>query len=154
MPGREERLDEHNPIRVFVAHVFGESDDYLRIFEYLESNEHFFYINCSEPDRMPSAGTDAVKKELKRQIEAAEAVMLPASLYLEKTDWARYQIKCAKDAGRPIVAVRPFGETGMPSQVTAVADECVAWNNREMADALKRVARHEDTDRWEVIDFP
>jgi hypothetical protein len=29
----------------------------------------------------------------------------------------------------------------------------VAWNGRDMADAIRRQARHEDTTRWDVIEF-
>jgi hypothetical protein len=32
--------------------------------------------------------------------------------------------------------------------------EIIEWNDREMVDSIKRVARGEDTSRWEVIDFP
>jgi hypothetical protein len=32
--------------------------------------------------------------------------------------------------------------------------EHIDWNAREMVDAIRRVARGEDTARWEVIDFP
>jgi hypothetical protein len=39
-------------------------------------------------------------------------------------------------------------------EVEKRCNENVEWNNREIADALRRQARGEDTSRWEVIDFP
>ena len=33
-----------------VSHAFEETENYLRVFEYLESSHNFFYRNCSNPD--------------------------------------------------------------------------------------------------------
>jgi len=43
-------ISQQNPVRVFVAHTFERSDDYVRVFEYLESSRNFYYRNCSDPD--------------------------------------------------------------------------------------------------------
>ena len=73
--GSEKRLpetsvSENNPIRVFVTHNFKESADYLRVFEFLESMERFFYINCSKPENRPEGGGLAeLKDELILQIK-------------------------------------------------------------------------------------
>ena len=67
-------MSESNPIRVYVTHTFQESDDYLRVFEFLESMERFFYVNCSKPENMPGdGGLDAIKEELISQIKECEA---------------------------------------------------------------------------------
>ena len=50
---RERLVSEDNPIRVFVTHTFEESNDYLRVFEFLESVDNFFYLNVSKPDNVP-----------------------------------------------------------------------------------------------------
>ena len=34
------------------------------------------------------------------------------------------------------------------------ANEHIEWNAREIVDAIKRQARLEDTQRWDVVDFP
>jgi len=49
-------MSQNNPIRVFVTHAWEVSDDYLRIFEYLESARNFFYKNLSAPDKAPAGG--------------------------------------------------------------------------------------------------
>ena len=49
-------MSEDNPIRVFVTHNFDEDDNYLRVFEFLEGVERFFYLNCSKPENVPSSG--------------------------------------------------------------------------------------------------
>ena len=49
-------MSQRDPIRVFVTHCFEEGDDYLRVFEYLESAQNFYYNNCSAPEVQPADG--------------------------------------------------------------------------------------------------
>jgi hypothetical protein len=41
----------------------------------------------------------------------------------------------------------------LPDEVARRADEVVGWNERIMVDAIRRQARHEETTRWDVIEF-
>jgi hypothetical protein len=34
-----------------------------------------------------------------------------------------------------------------------MADEVSAWNERNLIDALRRQARHQETTRWDTIEF-
>ncbi|MEL6214685.1 MAG: TIR domain-containing protein [Pseudomonadota bacterium] len=148
-------MSEHNPIRVFVSHLFTADADYLRVFEYLESVDRFYYINVSEPDTKPAGGMEAYKDELRRQINESEVIILLMPIWKEKRDWAEFQINAAKAMGKPILLIHAFGRTTVtPGDLSERADDTVDWNEREMVDALKRLARNEDTQRWEVIDFP
>ena len=149
-------MSEKNPIRVFVTHTFAESDDYLRVFEFLESVDRFFYINVAKPENVPSeGGLEAIKDELIQQIKASEAVVVVADAYSTKPDLVNYMMDVAEANDIGMIAIRPFGglaETH-PDVVSRV-QEHVEWNDRELVDAIKRQGRGEDTARWEVIDFP
>lgn len=149
-------MSENNPIRVFVTHTFEETDDYLRVFEFLESVERFFYLNVSRPENMPGqGGLDAIKDELIQQIKASEAVVVIADVYERQPDLVNYMLDVAEANKIGIIALRPFG--GMTETAPAVAEragEHIEWNDRELVDAIKRQGRGEDTARWEVIDFP
>lgn len=149
-------MSENNPIRVFATHTFEESDDYLRVFEFLESLDRFYYINVSKPENIPmSGGLQAIKDELIEQIKQCEAVFVLPSLYEQKPDLVRFMMDVAVANKKNMIAIRPFG--GVAETPKEVADRCqelIEWNDREMADALRRQARGEDTARWEVVDFP
>ncbi len=149
-------MNEDNPIRVFVSHNFVEDEDYLRVFEFLECVDQFYYLNCSKPENIPGAGgLEAIKEELRGQIEPAEAVIILASTFSEHTDLVRYQMDAAEAGGKPLIAIRPFGGIGeTPEELVNRVKEHIGWNEREIADALRRQARLEDTARWDVIDFP
>ena len=148
-------MSESNPIRVYVTHTFQQSDDYMRVFEFLESVERFFYVNCSKPENLPdSGGLEAIKDELIVQIKECEAVIVLASQYIEQNDLTRYQMDVADANEKPMIAIRPFGGmTESPPELVERANEHIEWNEREIVDALKRQARLEDTQRWETIEF-
>lgn len=149
-------MSEKNPVRVYVTHCFAESDDYLRVFEFLESIDNFFYLNCAKPENVPvKGGLEAIKDEFIVQIKECEAVVVLASLYMEKPDLTRFQIDVAEANNKPTIAIRPFGGIAeTPKDLAERVKENVEWNEREIVDALKKQARNEDTSRWEVIDFP
>jgi hypothetical protein len=148
-------MSEKNPIRLFVTHSFASHPDYHRVFEYLESSPNFFYRNCSVPDHAPSAGgKEALKEEYRTQLKDAEVVIVLSSLYLENEYWTTYQMDAAQAVNVPLVAIEPFGgHIAMPEEVAKRAAEVVGWNERLIVDAVRRQARHEDTHRWETIEF-
>ncbi|MDZ7643635.1 MAG: hypothetical protein U5K76_05000 [Woeseiaceae bacterium] len=149
-------MSESNPIRVFVSHLFAEDPDYLRVFEFLESVDRFFYFNTSKPENMPaSGGLESMKDELIEQIKAAEAVVVLASHYDSNEELVRYQLDVAEANEKPVIVVRPFGGVSDTNpKLVERAHEHLDWNEREIVDAIRRQARLEDTTRWDVIDFP
>ena len=148
-------MSEDNPIRVFVTHMFSDHPDYHRVFEYLESASNFFYKNCSLPDDMPAAGgQEAIKEKLLEQIRSAEIVIVISTMYIENRSLITFELDAAQAAQIPLIALEPFGGTGsVPADVEARVSEVIPWNERTMVDVIKREARHEDTQRWEVIEF-
>ncbi len=149
-------MSEKNPIRVFVTHAFAESDDYLRVFEFLESVDRFYYLNVSKPENVPSeGGLEAIKDELIQQIKASEVVVVVPDVFGHKSDLVGYMMDVADANGINMVAIKPFGGLAETApEVVERAKEHIEWNNRELVDAIKRQGRGEDTARWEVIDFP
>jgi hypothetical protein len=148
-------MSEDNPIRVFVTHFFTDHPDYFRVFEYLESASNFFYKNCSDPSDPPPAGNrEAIREALLAQIRESEAVIVISSMFTESRELLTFQMDAAQAAELPLIALEPFGGMGkLPAEVEARAAEVVGWNERELVDAIRRQARHEETSRWETIEF-
>jgi len=146
---------EGNPIRLFVTHLYTPDESYFRVFEYLESQPNFFYTNPATPEKPPrSKENEAIREDLRRQMTDAEVVVVLASLYLRDPVMIEYQCLYAQSCNKPLVVLEPFGTTEpVPAKLREMADEVVPWNGREMADAIRRQARHEDTTRWDVIEF-
>lgn len=147
-------VSQQNPVRVFVAHAFTVNDDYRRVFEYLEGARNFYYRNCSVPELNVSLDKDGLKQELRKQIGISEVVLIPAGQYQANKDWMDFQVNCAKGLDKPVLVLEAFGiMEKLPVLLEALADEVVGWNDRDIVDAIKRQARHEESTRWDVIDF-
>jgi hypothetical protein len=147
-------VTQKNPIRLFVCHVWVEDEDYHRIFEYVESSPNFFYRNTSTPDARQSGDKEALRDSLRKQIGEAEVVIVPAALYRRNVDWVEFQMHCAKAYDKPLIVLEPFGGTDtIPPAVQELADDVVPWDQRQLVDSIKRQARHEETTRFDVIEF-
>ena len=147
-------MSQANPIRLFVTHVWEPADEYLRVFEYLESSRNFFYRNFSAPEKRPSGDTEAAKEELRRQIAPVEAVIALSSLFEGNEVLVTFQLLYAKASQKPVVLLKPFGsQKPVPKALADLADEIVDWDERALVDAIRRQARHEETTRWDTIEF-
>ena len=148
-------MSQDNPIRIFVTHCFAPNEDYLRVFEFLESSSNFFYRNCSLPDAVPmGGGSEAFKDELRRQINASEIVLVLASVYAANQDLLVFQLNAAQALDKPMVAMEMFGTVAeIPDVIASRVGATAPWNERMMVDIIRREARHEETTRWDVIEF-
>jgi hypothetical protein len=143
-----------NPIRLFVTHAWDENDDYSRVFEYLEAPGTFYYHNTSLPHGKRPLDKESEREELRRQIAPCEVVIVVPAAYRAAPDLILFQMNFAKAADRPIVAMENFGSTEeLPQAIVDLADEVSAWNESSLIDALKRQARHQETTRWDTIEF-
>ncbi len=147
-------MSQANPVRLFVTHLWEDSDDYLRVFEYLESSRNFFYRNSSRPDLRPEGDKEAQKEVWRKQIAPVEVVVALSSLYAASQDLLTFQLLYAQASQKPVVLLKAFGsQAPVPKVLADLADEVVDWDERALVDAIKRQARHEDTTRWDTIEF-
>jgi hypothetical protein len=147
-------MSQQNPIRLFVTHCWQDSDDYSRLFEYLESARNFYYRNTSTPDKPPGGDTDVVREDLRKQINAAEIVIALTSLHGVQPDLTIFQMNYGQSVGKPVLLVKPFGASKeVPKILTDRADETVDWDERGLVDAIRRLARQENTARYDTIEF-
>lgn len=143
-----------NPIRLFVTHNWEENDDYTRVFEYLESSGTFYYKNTSQPQAKRPIDKESEREDLRRQIAPCEVIVVLPAVFRAAPDLVLFQMHFAKAADRPIIAMENFGSTDpLPKSIRDLADEVCGWNERSLIDALRRQARHQDTTRWDTIEF-
>ena len=144
----------NNPIRLFVTHTWEENDDLSRIFEYLESSRNFHYKCTALPQAPRPLGNEAQREELRRQIAPSEVVIVLPVTYRREPDLVLFQLNFAKSASRPVIAMEFFGSSeDLPKPIRDLADSISPWNERSVVDALRLHGRHEETHRWDTIEF-
>jgi len=148
-------MAQRDPIRVFVTHAWESSDDYQRVFEYLEGTRNFVYRNCSTPERVPpDLSVESRREDLRRQINGCEVVLALSSLLEKQRDLLVFQVNYAKSQDKPVVLMGGFGrEIEVPSYLKDVVDEQTGWDGRAIVDAINRQARHQESTRWDTIEF-
>lgn len=147
-------MSADDPIRLFVTHGWDESDDYLRVFEFLESSRGFFYRNLSTPEQRPAGDQEAARESLRAQIAKAEVVIALASQFVKQTEWLNFELEFARKSRKPVLLLRPFGSKGsLNRHLTDQATDVLDWDERKIVDAIRQHARGEGTNRWDVIEF-
>lgn len=147
-------MTQHDPIRLFVAHAWVESEDYHRVFEYLESSGKFYYRNTARTDGRPAGGIESERAALRQQIAPAEIIIAPTSLYRRDAELLLFQLEHARQNNKPVLLVKPFGVNSVvPTPVMALGDRIAEWNERELIASIKQLARQESQDRYDTIDF-
>ena len=148
-------MSKSNPIKLFVSHAWEEDEDYFRVFEYLESDPNFYYQNYSTPDRRPASGEkEALREDLRKQIAPVEVVIVPSGLARKHGDLILFQMNYAKASDKPVIMLQPYGtQMPIPKALTHLADQIIEWDKRTLVDAIRKQARHEDTQRWDTIEF-
>jgi hypothetical protein len=95
-----------------------------------------------------------LREDLRKQIAGAEVVIALASLYAEQQDLLVFELNYTKASDKPVVLLPLFGrEQPKLKALDGLVDEIVAWDERALVDAVKRQARHEETTRWDTIEF-
>lgn len=154
MPAWSRAMSEKNPIRLFVSHAWSEHEDYLRVFEFLESARNFYYRSLSAPDPAPDGDVEAQREALRGQIRPAELVIATAALLREHSSLLVFQMTYAQSIKRPVVLLPAFGDqTPIPKGVRDLATEEVGWDERALVDAVRRLGRGEQTGRWDMVEF-
>ncbi|HMI36689.1 MAG TPA: hypothetical protein VK505_03595 [Steroidobacteraceae bacterium] len=148
-------MSQRDPIRVFVTHAFELNDDYLRVFEFLESARNFYYRNCGGPEQRPvNTSVEGLHEALRQQMANTEVVVALSALYTMQRDLLMFQLNYAKASEKPVVLLPGFGrEVLLPPAVIAMSDERAKWDERGLVDVIRHQARHEETTRWDSIEF-
>jgi len=147
-------MSEKNPIRLFVTHAWAEHEDYLRVFEFLEAARNFYYRTLSAPDRSPGGDVEAEREALRGQIRPAEVLIATAAMLRGHSSLLVFQMTYAQSIKRPVVLLPAFGDQSpVPKGVRDLATEEVGWDERALVDTIRRLARGEQTGRWDVVEF-
>jgi len=147
-------MTANDPIRIMASHGWQADEDYLRLFEYLESTTNFFYENVLPPQVSPEG--EAIAARRTRVLDAmkqTEVLIVLSGQYEAFRDWLDFQIGAAQAHSRPIVLVEPFGPNDAPDELKSQAAQIVGWNSRSLEDAIRMQARQDKTKRFDVIDF-
>ena len=130
--------------QLFIAHAWTKADnaDAVQLVEFLDRAPHFRWSNLASTEAASDTASDKTRKlDLQARIQKAQCLVLPVAVYLKAKTWARFQIDCAKDAGIPIVAVKPADGKVVPFEIQTDTAEVVPWTPKDIAKAIRNAIK-------------
>lgn len=133
---------------LFISHAWKYGEEYDRLVNLLDDAPNFKYRNYSAPEDKPLHNLDGsdvqksveIKKAIDRKISPVNAVLVISGMYANNREWMEYEIETARSMNKPIIAIKPWGNTVIPSYISNCADIVVGWNTSSIVDAIRDYA--------------
>lgn len=125
---------------IFISHSWRYSDQYQGLVRLLNNASYFSYKNYSVPKDDPihnASNTYELKKAIRNQMQYTSCIIILAGVYSTYSKWINIEIELAKEMGKRIIAVQPWGASRTSDIVKKSADEIVAWNSSSIVSAIK-----------------
>ena len=131
---------------LFISHAWKYGDEYDRLVGLLDKAPYFKYRNYSAPkdkplsnlDKSPADTSEEIKDAIRRKINPVNCVVVISGMYYNHRKWMQFEIDYAKEKEKPIVAIKPYGNINMPSEIQSVADIVVNWNTDSIVSAIRK----------------
>lgn len=129
---------------LFISHSWTYGDQYERLVDLLASQTYFEFKDYSVPRDDPvhtSGSVQKLREAIWRQMRPAHVVLVLAGVYATYSRWIKEEINLAKEMGKPIIAVAPWGADKISSVVRENADRIVRWNSSSIVQAIRELAK-------------
>lgn len=126
--------------KLFISHAWGYHDDYTRLIGLLDNANNFRYSNYSVPrdDKFGKMNRSQLEEELRQQIRPVNCFVALGGVYMSYSDWIQFELDFAVSLGKPIIGIRPWGNTNISTAVSSVAKEIVGWNTDSIVAAIRK----------------
>lgn len=125
---------------IFISHSWTYSDAYDRLVELLNGVYGFNYSNYSVPpsDPIHNASYDyQLKAAIRNKMQHASCVLVLAGVYSTYSKWINIELQLAKEMGKKIIAIEPWGSERTSAIVKRYADEIVKWQASSVVKAIR-----------------
>ena len=121
---------------LFISHAWSYSESYRTVCRWLDESG-IAYRNYSVPQHNPIDSDVSLKAQLREQVRCASIVIIISGMYAAHSKWIDYEIDVAKEYGKYIIGLRPWGQERVPLKIQNCADEMVGWNSAPLIQAIK-----------------
>lgn len=131
---------------IFISHAWKYGDDYNRLVTLLDAANNFKYRNYSAPENKPLQNLDStdvttksqISNAINRKISPVNAVLVISGMYANNREWMEKEVEIAQEYNKPIIAIKPWGNTVMPAYIKNIATEIVNWNTDSIVNAIRK----------------
>lgn len=125
--------------KLFISHAWSYHDDYIRLVNLLNEANYFSWSNYSVPrdDKFGRMTKSQLEEEIRQQIRPVNCFLALAGVYMSNSDWIQFELDFAESIGKPIIGVKPWGNTNVSTAVSRVAKEIVGWNTDSIISTIR-----------------
>lgn len=125
---------------VFISHSWSHVDDLKNLRKLLTEKEYFNveFKEVAPSNPIDSDNSNYIKRVLTQNINDSDIVIGIAGLYASHSDWIEWELNKAEKLGKPIIGVKPRGNSKISKIVANKAIEIVSWNTNSIVSAIRR----------------
>lgn len=129
-----------NDYHILISHSWDYDEDYKRIKGWLDATPYFLWTNYSVPLSNPLDvnSSKELKQKLENRIALCSCIIVISGMYVSYSKWIDFEIDTAIKYGKPIIAIKPWGQQRIPEIISRYADEVVGWNSSSVIDAVRK----------------
>jgi hypothetical protein len=125
------------PYRIFVSHAWDYNREYYDLINRFNDYPNFDYRNYSVPEHDPLDTTSQLAQKLLNQMNLVQVVIILAGMYVAHSDWIQYEIDQAVRLGKPIIAIKPWGQERVPIAIQNAATVIHGWNISPIVQSIR-----------------
>lgn len=125
---------------LFISHSWTYSDAYEKLVGMLNNATNFSYKNYSVPKNDPihnASNASQLKAAIRNQMQHASCVLIMAGVYSTYSKWINIEIELAREMGKTIIAIEPWGSQRTSLVVKQAADKVVGWSTSSIVSAIR-----------------
>lgn len=125
---------------IFISHSWTYNSQYIGLLNLLDSAPNFTYRDYSVPkdDPIHNAKYDyQLKAAIRNKMQHASCVLILAGVYSTYSKWINIEIELAKEMGKKIIAIEPWGAERTSITVKSNANKIVKWQTSSIVNAIK-----------------
>lgn len=125
---------------LFISHSWTYSDAYEKLVGMLNNATNFSYKNYSVPKNDPihnASNASQLKVAIRNQMQHASCVLIMAGVYSTYSKWINIEIELAREMGKTIIAIEPWGSQRTSLVVKQAADKVVGWSTSSIVSAIR-----------------
>ena len=127
-------------ISVFVSHSWDNIKDLDDLRRLLENRGYFKveFMQVEPSNPINSDNSTYIKSVLRRNIQNSNVVVGLGGMYASYSAWMEWELKTAREEGKKIVGVIPWGQERVSKVVSQYSNEIVRWNTESIVEAIRR----------------
>jgi hypothetical protein len=123
--------------RVFISHSWDKAQHYNTLIKRFDYYNFEFYNHSIPEDRALDVATSLkIENGIRNKMRGCSKVLILAGDYANNY-WIKKEVQIAKEMGKEVIAIKPYGADSIPTYLKNDADRIVGFNAKSIIENIK-----------------